>query len=76
MPQFCVEFHDRGTEGVLGWDLDVDAKSASLVGSTRWARERSLEVCQVISAKRLNHDLGVAVILDVRQLLRNAADAI
>jgi hypothetical protein len=77
MPDLGLEFHDRRAEGILGGDSDVNREFASFVRRIGWSLKLSAEMRQIIFAPcRLNDDVTVLIILDVGDLLGNAAGTV
>jgi hypothetical protein len=73
VPDLGFEAHDRRSEWILAWNLDVYHECAALVWCVWWAVELALEMCEVIAVScGLNNDLGVLVVLDIGNLFGDA----
>lgn len=77
MPDLCLEAHDRRSEGVFAWDLDIDCEGAAFVWCVRRPVELTAEMCEVIAVtSRLDNDLGELVVLDVGNLLGDTSGSV
>jgi hypothetical protein len=77
VPDLGLKLHDRRPERILTGDLDVDEVCGSFIWGVRWPVELAPQMCEVLAIARwLDDDLGVLVVVDVGDLLRDAPGAV
>ena len=77
MPNSSLESDKRRPERVSGGDSDLDMVGATLIRRTWRARERATEISDVsLIAHWLCEDLGLAVRVDISELLCDTAGSI
>ena len=77
VPDLGLEPHDRRPERVLARDLDVDVECAALVWCVWRAVELAAQMCEVVAIScGLDDDLGMLVVLNVGDLLCDAAGSV
>ena len=77
MPDFGLESHKRWPEWVFGGDPDIDMVGATLIRCTWRTRKRATEISDVsLIAHWLCEDLGLAVRVDISELLCDTAGSI
>ena len=76
MPDFGVEFHDGGAEGVVAGDLDVDGVGAAFVGGIGGSWEGAFEVGEVGFVGGGDGDAGLGVAFYVCYFFGDAPGAV
>lgn len=77
MPESRVKLHHGWPKGVFVGNLDIDDIGSTLVWSSRWALEATLEVGEVLpTACRFGLNFGRRIRMDVSDLLGNPPSTI